>query len=54
MTEDKRKTTALIPSVGADEGQSISQIAEQSISDDASEDNPPEKNLEECYGRCSE
>ena len=47
MTEDKRKTTVQIPSVGADEGQSISQIAEQSISDDASEDNPLEKNLEE-------
>ena len=47
MAEDKRKTTALIPSVGADEGQSLSQIAEQSISDDDSKDNPPEKNLEE-------
>ena len=47
MAEDKRKTTVQIPSVGADEGQSLSQIAEQSISDDDSKDNPLEKNLEE-------
>ena len=41
------KTTALVPSVGADDGQSLRDSTEQSIPHEARESNPPEENIEE-------
>ncbi len=48
MMDDKRtKTTAPFPSVGADGGQPLSQKPTSSISEDSTENNPPEKDLDE-------
>ena len=46
MIENK-KTTALVPSVGADGGQSSQKSTNQSIPEDNSEINPEEENLED-------
>ncbi len=46
MIENK-KTTALVPSVGADGGQSSQKSTDQSIPEDNSEINPEEENLED-------
>lgn len=43
----KEKTTAPFPSVGADGGQPLSQKPTSSISEDSTENNPPEKDLDE-------
>lgn len=51
MQEANEKTTALIPSVGADEGQPPHDSTEQSIADKKPEINPPDENLEEMYRR---
>ena len=45
MTETKEKT-ALIPSVGAEEGQSI-HVTDNSIANDPGDFNPPGRDLEE-------
>lgn len=47
MDDQKMKTTAPVPSVGADGGQPISQKPTPSITEDCTENNPPEKDLEE-------
>ena len=46
MTENE-KTTALIPSVGADGGQPLHDSTNQSIPHETCESNPPEENIEE-------
>ena len=46
MTENE-KTTALIPSVGADGGQPPHNSTNQSIPHETCESNPPEENIEE-------
>ena len=46
MTENE-KTTALIPSVGADGGQPPHNSTYQSIPHETCESNPPEENIEE-------
>ncbi len=45
--DKKMKTTAPVPSVGADGGQPLTQVTEPSITEDCPESNPPERNLEE-------
>ena len=50
MTENE-KTTALIPSVGADGGQPPHNSTYQSIPHETCESNPPEENIEEMRGR---
>ena len=45
MTENE-KTTALIPSVGADGGQPPHDSTNQSIPHETCESNPPEENIE--------
>ena len=47
MTDDKKKMTAQDSSVGADDGQSISQNSETTIPDLGEKSNSPERNLEE-------
>lgn len=47
MSLETRKTTAPFTSVGADAGQPLTKISEQSITEEISENNPPEKNYEE-------
>ena len=51
MQEINKKTTALVPSVGADGGQPLHNSTEQSIPDENSEINPPEEDLQERYRR---
>lgn len=51
MQETNEKTTALIPSVGADGGQPLRNSTEQSIPDENAEINPPEEDLQELYRR---
>lgn len=51
MTNDTEKTTALVPSVGADGGQPLHNSTEQSITDENVEINPPEEDLQELYRR---
>lgn len=51
MMNDTEKTTALIPSVGADGGQPLHNSTEQSIPDGNAEINPPEEDLEAMYRR---
>ncbi len=51
MMNETEKTTALIPSVGADGGQPLHDSTEQSIPDENAEINPPEEDLEEMYRR---
>lgn len=51
MQETNEKTTALIPSVGADGGQPLHNSTEQSIPDETAEINPPEEDLQELYRR---
>lgn len=51
MMNETEKTTALVPSVGADGGQPLRNSTEQSIPDDYTEINPPEEDLEEMYRR---
>ena len=51
MTNDTEKTTALVPSVGADGGQPLHNSTEQSIPDENAEINPPEEDLQELYRR---
>ena len=50
MTENE-KTTALIPSVGADGGQPPHNSTYQSIPHETCESNPPEENIEEMRER---
>lgn len=52
MTENE-KTTALIPSVGADGGQPPHNSSNQSIPHETCESNPPEENIEEMRERIS-
>ena len=49
MTEDKKKMTAHGSSVGADDGQSISQNSKTTIPDPDEKSNSPERDLEELY-----
>ena len=49
MTDDKKKMTAQNSSVGADDGQSISQNSKFTIPDPDEKSNSPEKDLEELY-----
>ena len=51
MPESNEKTTALIPSVGADGGQPLHNSTAQSIPDENAEINPPEEDLRELYRR---
>lgn len=51
MMNETEKTTALVPSVGADGGQPLRNSTEQSIPDENAEINPPEEDLEEMYRR---
>ena len=51
MPETKEKTTALVPSVGADRGQPLHNSTGQSIPDQNAEINPPEEDLQELYRR---
>ena len=51
MMNEREKTTALIPSVGADGGQPLHNSTEQSIPDEHAEINPPEEDLRELYRR---
>ena len=51
MMNETEKTTALVPSVGADGGQPLHNSTEQSIPDENAEINPPEEDLEEMYRR---
>jgi RecA-family ATPase len=51
MMNETEKTTALVPSVGADGGQPLHNSTEQSIPDENTEINPPEEDLEEMYRR---
>lgn len=50
MTENE-KTTALIPSVGADGGQPPHDSTKQRIPHETCESNPPEENIEEMRER---
>lgn len=47
MDDKKMKTTAPVPPVGADGGQPLSQKPTPSITEDFTENNPPEKDLDE-------
>nr|WP_330407373.1 hypothetical protein [Enterocloster lavalensis] len=47
MDDKKMKATALVPSVGADGGQPLTQKPTPSITEDCAENNPPEKDLDE-------
>lgn len=49
MTDDKKKMTAQGSSVGADDGQSISQNSKTIIPDPDEKSNSPERDLEELY-----
>ena len=49
MTDDKKKMTAQDSSVGADDGQSISQNSKTTIPDPDEKSNSPERDLEELY-----
>lgn len=49
MTDDKKKMTAQGSSVGADDGQSISQNSKTTIPDPDEKSNSPERDLEELY-----
>ena len=49
MTDDKKKMTAQGSSVGADDGQSISQNSKTTIPDSDEKSNSPERDLEELY-----
>lgn len=51
MMIENGKTTALVPSVGADGGQPLHNSTEQSIPDENTEINPPEEDLQELYRR---
>ena len=51
MMNETEKTTALVPSVGADGGQPLRNSTEQSIPDEHAEINPPEEDLRELYRR---
>ena len=51
MMNEREKTAALIPSVGADGGQPLHNSTEQSIPGENAEINPPEADLEELYRR---
>ncbi|MCR2024203.1 helicase RepA family protein [Anaerotruncus colihominis] len=48
---EQAKTTALVPSVGADGGQPISKTIESSISEAFQENNPPDENIDEILGQ---
>ena len=49
MMDDKKKMTAQGSSVGADDGQSISQNSKTTIPDPDEKSNSPERDLEELY-----
>ena len=49
MTDEKKKMTAHGSSVGADDGQSISQNSKTTIPDPDEKSNSPERDLEELY-----
>ena len=49
MANEKEKTTVLSPSVGADGGQPSQICADKSISEEPSEINPPDEDMEEMY-----
>ena len=49
MTDEKKKMTAQDSSVGADDGQSISQNSKTTIPDPEEKSNSPERDLEELY-----
>ena len=49
MTDEKKKMTAQNSSVGADDGQSISQNSKFTIPDPDEKSNSPEKDLEERF-----
>ena len=49
MTDEKKKMTAQNSSVGADDGQSISQNSKFTIPDPDEKSNSPERDLEELY-----
>lgn len=51
MINETEKTTALVPSVGADGGQPLHNSTEKSIPDENAEINPPEEDLQELYRR---
>ena len=51
MTDEKKKMTAQGSSVGADDGQSISQNSKTTIPDPDEKSNSPERDLEELYRR---
>ncbi len=51
MMNETEKTTALVPSVGADGGQPLHNSTAQSIPDENTEINPPEEDLQELYRR---
>lgn len=51
MPEANEKTTALVPSVGADGGLPLHNSTAQSIPDENAEINPPEEDLRELYRR---
>ena len=51
MTDEKKKMTAQGSSVGADDGQSISQNSKTTIPDPGEKSNSPERDLEELYRR---
>lgn len=51
MSEINERTTALVPSVGADGGQPLHNSTVQSIPDENAELNPPEEDLQELYRR---
>ena len=51
MMNETEKTTALVPSVGADGGQPLHNSTAQSIPDENAEINPPEEDLQELYRR---
>ena len=49
MIDEKKKMTAQGSSVGADDGQSISQDSKTTIPDQNEKSNSPERDLEELY-----
>ena len=53
MINEKKKMTAQGSSVGADDGQSISQNSKTTIPDPDEKSNSPERDLEELYRKCA-
>ena len=53
MDSKETKGTVPVPSVGADGEQPISQTPTASITEETTENNPPEKIMRNCCGKCS-